>query len=189
MNLAINGKNVDIGEALRGRVEGSLNTAVAKSFDNALEGTETFSRGAHLFRVHISVHAGRGMVMQGPASSDEAYVALDGALTRIAKQLRRYKRRLDARHKGRGEETLAAQQYILAAESEDAEVAEDDNPTIVAEMPTEIGMLTVGEAVMGMDLVDTPAMMLRNRAHRRLNVVYRRPDGNIGWIDPEAHSA
>ena len=189
MNLAINGKNVDIGEALRGRVEESLNTAVAKYFDNALEGTVTFSREAHLFRVDISVHAGRGMVMQGSASNDEAYAAFDGALTRIAKQLRRYKRRLDARHKGRGEETQAAQQYILAAESEDAEVAEDDNPTIVAEMPTEIDTLTVGEAVMRMDLADTPVMMFRDRAHGRLNVVYRRPDGNIGWIDPEAHSA
>ena len=187
MNLAINGKHVDIGETLRGRVEESLNTAVTKYFDNALDGTVTFSRESHLFRVDISVHAGRGMVMQGSANNDEAYAAFDGALTRIAKQLRRYKRRLDGRHKGRGEETLAAQQYILAAESEDTEVAADDNPTIVAEMPTEIATLTVGEAVMRMDLADTPAMMFRNRAHGRLNVVYRRPDGNIGWIDPEAH--
>ena len=187
MNLAINGKNIDIGEALRGHVEESLNTAVAKYFDNALDGTVTISREAHQFRVDISVHAGRGMMMQGSASNGEANAAFDGALTRIAKQLRRYKRRLDGRHKKRGEETLAAQQYVLAAESEDAEVAADDNPTIVAEMPTEIDTLTVGEAVMRMDLADTPAMMFRNRAHGRLNVVYRRPDGNIGWIDPEAH--
>jgi len=187
MNLAINGKNIDIGEALRGHVEESLNTAVAKYFDNALDGTVTISREAHQFRVDISVHAGRGMVMQGSASSGEANAAFDGALTRISKQLRRYKRRLNARHKGRGEEMLAAQQYILAPENEDTEAPADDNPTIVAEMPTEIATLTVGEAVMRMDLSDTPAMMFRNSAHGRLNVVYRRPDGNIGWIDPEAH--
>jgi ribosomal subunit interface protein len=184
MNLAINGKHVDIGEALRGRVEESLNSAVAKYFDKAPDGTVTFSREAHRFRVDISVHAGRGMVVQGASTNDEANAAFDGALARIAKQLRRYKRRLNARHKGRGEDMLAAQQYILAAESEDVEVAEDDNPTIVAEMPTEIATLTVGEAVMRMDLADTSAMVFRNRAHGRLNVVYRRADGNIGWIDP-----
>ena len=188
MNLAINGKHVDIGETLRSHVEESLNTAVAKYFENALEGTVTFSRESRLFRVDISVHAGRGMAMQGGATNDDAYTAFDGALTRIAKRLRRYKRRLKDHHKGRGEETLPAQQYILAAESEDAEVDAQDQPTIVAELPTEIATLTVGEAVMRMDLADIPAMMFRNRAHGHLNVVYRRPDGNVGWIDPaDAH--
>jgi ribosomal subunit interface protein len=187
MNLAINDKNIDIGEALSGRVEESLNAAVTKYFDNALEGTVTFLREAHLFWVDISVHARRGMVMQGSAIHDDAYAAFYGALTRISKQQRRYTRRLDGRHKGSGAEMLAAQQYILAAESVDAEGAADDNPTIVAEMPSEIDTLTGGEAVMRMDLADTPAMMFRNSAYRRLSVLYRRPDGNIGWIDPEAH--
>lgn len=184
MNVSINGKNVDIGGALRSHVEENLNATVAKYFDRALEGSVTFSRESHLFRVDISVHAGRGMAMQGGATKDEAYAAFDAALTRITKQLRRYKRRLNDRHKGRGEEILPAHQYILAPESEDTEVVEEDQPTIVAELPTEIATLTVGEAVMRMDLADLPAMMFRNRAHGRLNVVYRRPDGNVGWIDP-----
>jgi ribosomal subunit interface protein len=188
MNLSINAKHVDIGETLRSHVVDSLNGTVTKYFDNALDSTVTFSRESRLFRVDISVHAGRGMMMQGGATNDDAYAAFDGALMRIAKQLRRYKRRLKDHHKGRGEKTLPAQQYILAAQSEDSEVDVGDQPTIVAELPTEISTLTVGEAVMRMDLADTPAMMFRNRAHGRLNVIYRRPDGNIGWIDPDEAS-
>ena len=139
-----------------------------------------------MFRVDISVHAGRGLVMQGGGSADEAYAAFDGALGRIAKRLRRYKRRLCNHHKVRGpEETLAAQQYILAVESDDdEEVPEDAQPAIIAEMAHEIATLTVGEAVMRMDLADLSVMMFRNRGHGGLNVIYRRDDGNVGWIDP-----
>ncbi len=138
-----------------------------------------------MFRVDISVHAGRGMLMQGRGDADEAYAAFDGALGRIAKRLRRYKRRLCNHHKARGaEETLAAQQYIIAAESEDEEVPEEAQPAIIAEMAHEIATLTVGEAVMRMDLADAPVMMFRTRGHGGLNVIYRRDDGNVGWIDP-----
>ena len=80
---------------------------------------------------------------------------------------------------------MAAQQYILAAESDDEEeVPEDAQPAIIAEMAHEIATLTVGEAVMRMDLADVPVMMFRNRGHGGLNVIYRRDDGNVGWIDP-----
>ena len=185
MDLSINGKHVKVGEALRGHVQDNLKSAVAKYFDRAPDAAVTFSRESHLFRVDISVHAGRGMMLQGGAASADAYAAFDGALAHIAKRLRRYKRRLNDRHRGRGaDEFIPAQQYILAAEGEDADPAPEGQPTIVAELPTEIATLTVSEAVMRMDLADTPAMMFRNRAHGGLNVVYRRPDGNIGWIDP-----
>ena len=188
MNLAINGKNIDIGEALSGRVEESLSAAVTKYIDNALEGTVTFLREAYLFWVDIPVHARHGMVMQGAAIHDDAYAAFHETLTRISKQQRRYTRRLDGHHKGSGDEMLAAQQYILAAESVDAEAAADDNTTIVAEIPSEIDTLTGGEVVMRMDLADTTlTTMFRNSVYRRLSVLCRRPDGNIGWIDPEAH--
>ncbi len=185
MEISVKGKHLDVGVALRGYVEDQLKNTVAKYFTRAVDGTVIISREGHMFRVDISVHAGRGMLMQGRAAADEAYAAFDGALGRIAKRLRRYKRRLCNHHKVRGaEETLAAQQYILAAESDDGEVPEDAQPAIIAEMAHEIATLTVGEAVMRMDLADVPVMMFRNRAHGGLNLIYRRDDGNVGWIDP-----
>lgn len=184
MEISVKGKQFDVGDALRGHVEQSLNAGVKKYFTNALDSTVIFSREQRRFRADISVHAGRGLVMQGRAVADDPYPAFDSALNRISKQLRRYKRRLTNHHKGQDDGQLAAQHTIMAPESEEGEVGEKHQPTIVAEMPTEIAMLTTGEAVMRMDLADTPVMMFRNSAHGGLNVVYRREDGNIGWIDP-----
>jgi ribosomal subunit interface protein len=176
---------VDVGKALRDHVRDNLDANVRKYFDRALDARVTFSREARSFRADISVHPGRGMVVQGRAAAEDAYSAFDGALSRITKQLRRYKRRLRNHHKGRpGDETMAAQKYILSAEPDVDEVSEDGQPAIVAELPTEIATLSVGEAVMRMDLADNNVLMFRNRTHGGLNVVYRRRDGNIGWIDP-----
>ena len=185
MDISIKGKQVDVGEALREHVEENLDSAVTKFFDRALGSTVIISREAHFFRVDISVHARRGMLVQGRSNADDAYVAFDGALDRIVKQLRRYKNRLHDSRKGRGiDDVLPAQQYVLAPEDEEEEVPEEAQPVIIAELPTEIGTMTVSEAVMRMDLADVSAMMFRNRAHGGFNVVYRRRDGNIGWIDP-----
>ncbi len=183
MDISIKGKQLDVGDAMRGYAEDQLNSAVSKYFDKALDATVILSRDGHMFRAEISVHAGRGMVMQGGARAGDPYPAFDGALDRITKRLRRYKRRLRDHHKGRGAtETLPAQYSIIATEDED--LAVEDQPTIVAEMPHEIATLTVGEAVMRLDLAENPVMMFRNSATDGLNVVYRRADGNIGWIDP-----
>lgn len=185
MEISVKGKHVKVGEALRGHVGDNLNANVKKYFDRAIDANVIFSREGHMFCADISVHAGRGMVMKSGATGGDAYAAFDGALTRIGKQLRRYKRRLRNHHKGRGGgETLPAQQYIIAPEAADEEVPEEAPPTIIAEMSHEIATLTVGEAVMRMDLGDVPVVMFRNSSHGGLNVVYRRGDGNIGWIDP-----
>jgi ribosomal subunit interface protein len=186
MEISINGKRLDVGGALRGHVEEHLTTTVTKYFSKAHDATVTISREARLFRADISVHPIRGVLAKGHASADDAYAAFDAAAERIAKQLRRYKRRLNDHHKGRGgEESIPAQQYVIAAETEEEELPEQGQPVIIAELPTKISTLSVGEAVMRMDLADVPALMFRNRANGGLNVVYRRPDGNIGWIDPE----
>lgn len=183
MDISVKGKHLDVGEAMRGYVEDQLNAAVSKYFDRALDATVTLSKEGRQFRAEISVHAGRGLIMQGGAQADDLYPAFDGALGRIAKRLRRYKRRLRDHHKGRGaSETLPAQYSIIAAEEEKPEAG--DQPTIIAEMSHQISTLTVGEAVMRLDLSETPVMMFRNAATGGLNVVYRRADGNIGWIDP-----
>lgn len=189
MDISIKGKGLDIGDALRGHVEEGLTTAVTKYFARAHDGAVTISREAHRFRVDISVHPVRGMLVQAHATADEPYAAFDSGLERISKQIRRYKRRMTNHHKRRGgDEALPvlqpAHQYVIALEQGDEELPEEANPAIIAELPTQIDTLTVGEAVMRMDLADLPAMMFRNQANGGLNVVYRRSDGNIGWIDP-----
>ena len=185
MDISIKGKRLDVGEALRSHVEDHLAANVAKYFSKAHDATVTVSREAHYFRADISVHPVRGVLVQGHANADDAYAAFDFALAHISKQLRRYKRRLNDQHKRRAsEETIPAQQYIMAPEHPEDELPEEGQPAIIAELQTAIATLSVSEAVMRMDLADVPAIMFRNRANGGLNVVYRRPDGNIGWIDP-----
>ncbi len=193
MQLTVSGKRIDVGEALRTHVRSSLEAIVGKYFDRAQEGSVVFSREARLFRADILIHVGRGILLQSHSDADAPYTAFDGATERIGKQLRRYKRRLRAHHKDKSEkEIIAAQQYILAPENGEEEAdgsGELPRPVIIAEMTTEVATLTVGEAVMRMDLADLPAVLFRNSGHGGLNMVYRRADGNVGWIDPQGSSA
>jgi len=189
MQLSITGKQVDVGDALRSHVEDGLGTTVSKYFDNALEAAVVFSRNGQRFHTDISVHVGRGILLQGKADAEDPYHAFDLATAHIGKRLRRYKRRIRDHHKvgERATETVSAQQYILADEPHGEGAGDHDGEhehVVVAEMTTEIPMLKVSEAVMRMNLADLPAMMFRNSAHGGLNMIYRRPDGNIGWVDP-----
>jgi ribosomal subunit interface protein len=188
MQLSVTGKQIDVGDALRGHITTTLDAAVSKYFENAIEGSVTIARRGHAFRADISVHIGRNILIQGHAEEGDAYAAFDAACERIATRLRRYKSRLrDHRKSNRAEdEVTSASQYILAGDEDGEDKGpESDNPVVVAEMETGIETLTVSEAVMRMDLADTPAILFRNRAHGGLNMVYRRSDGNIGWIDPD----
>ena len=200
MQLTVTGKQIDVGDALRRHVEASLSTILGKYFGTAIEAHVVASREAHLSRVEISVHIGRGIVVNAHGAASEPYSAFDAAAERVAKQLRRYKRRLRDHHAkdavGVDERAMA---YILAPVAEEAEDEEpeeegagdgaDGGPALIAEMSTELPHLTVGEAAMRMDLADAPALLFRNRSHGELNLVYRRSDGNIGWIDPELAGA
>ena len=186
MKLSVTGKQIDVGDALRDHIETSLHATASKFFDNAMDGSVVLAKSAHLFRADISVHIGRNMLLQGHAEAGDAYAAFDAACDRIAKRLRRHKRRLrDHRKSGKDEEAMLANAYVLAGEDGEKESASGASPVIVAEMETQIRTMTVGEAVMRMDLADVPAMMFRNSAHGGLNMVYRRNDGNVGWIDPQ----
>lgn len=191
MQLSVTGKQIDVGDALRGHIETTLDATVSKYFDNAIEGSVVLTRRAHLFCADISVHIGHNMLLQGHAEANDAYGAFDVACDRIAKRLGRYKSRLRNHRKSRraDAEALIANQYILAGEEDAEENANEKNPVIVAEMTTPIDTLTVSEAVMRMDLAELPAVMFRNSAHGGLNVVYRRSDGNVGWIDPQGSRA
>lgn len=190
MDISVIGKNLDVGDSLRAHATDNLLEVVEKYFNHAIDATVVFSRDGSELKADISVHPGpRGLVVQSTSSGGDAYGAFDGALERVSKQLRRYKRRLSNHHqRARGsEDLLPAQQYVIQPETSDEEPHEDA-PVIIAEMETQIASLSVGEAVMRLDLGGTPLVMFRNSAHGGLNVVYRRNDGNIGWIDP-ANSA
>jgi ribosomal subunit interface protein len=188
MHLTVTGKQIDTGDAFRSHVEASLASILGKYFKTAIEAHVVLSKEAHLSRAEISLHIGRGIVVNAGAAGSEAYAAFDGAAERIAKQMRRYKRRLRDHHaKGRepSESSERATDYVLAPFAEEAEEDVGGAPAVIAEMSTEVPSLTVGEAVMRMDLAAAPVLLFRNRSHGELNIVYRRRDGNIGWIDPE----
>jgi len=188
MQLSVTGKQIDIGQALREHVTDALNGAVEKYFGNAMDGSVVFSREAHEFQAEITVHVGKGIQVQAHARAGDPYGAFDLAADHMAKRLRRYKRRLRDHHRStRNDEAIPAQAFVLAGENPDAEEPASDEPVVVAEMEAEIPSLTVGEAVMRLDLSNTPAMMFRNNAHGGLNMLYRRPDGTIGWVDPRGN--
>ena len=193
MQLTVTGKQIEIGDALRAHVESSLNSILDKYFKTAIEAHVVVAKEAHLIRAEISLHIGRGIIVNGGAAVGEVYAAFDTAAERVAKQLRRYKRRLRDHHAKIHEPAEVeerARDYVLAPVAEEAD--EDDvagAPTVIAEISAELPRLTVGEAVMRMDLADASVLLFRNRAHGELNLVYRRADGNIGWIDPELDPA
>ncbi|MCG8361582.1 MAG: ribosome-associated translation inhibitor RaiA [Kiloniellales bacterium] len=189
MQLSVKGKQLDVGDALRSHIEDSLERTLSKYFGNVIEAHVTVSREAHLYRATVSAHVGRHIQLAAQGDADDPYRACDSALDRLSKRLRRHKRRLRDHHKepGNEHETLSAQQYILAAEDGAEAESEEAGPAVVAEMVTEIPSLTVSEAVMRMDLAELPAMMFRNDAHGGLNMIYRRDDGTIGWVDPRGN--
>ena len=188
MQLSIKGKQVDIGDALRTHIEETLPPAVAKYFDRATDAQVVVSREGTLFKVDIQVHVSRPVLVQGQGQSQDPYGAYEEALEHDGKRLRRNKRRLTNHHPREDGVAVPALYRVVEAEEQTVEADEaegGDAPIIVAEMPHEIETLSAGEAVMRMDLGDLPALLFRNAAHGRLNMVYRRKDGNVGWVDPQ----
>jgi len=187
MEIIVKGKQIDLGESFRVHAEATLTQLVEKYFDRAIDAAVIISKDAHLVKADISVHPIRGITLQSAAGAADSYAAFDAASEKISKQLRRYKRRLTNHSKPRPEDSILAQQFIIQPEPSDAELpAEEAGPVIVAEMSQDIPVCTVSGAVMRLDLSDTNAILFRNSSHGRLNMVYRRHDGNIGWVDPEA---
>jgi ribosomal subunit interface protein len=184
MSLRISGKNLDVGDAFRIQVESRLNEAMKKYFDGGFNGHVTLEREGSGFRTECAIHLDTGIALQAEGRAQDARLSFDQAAERIEKRLRRYKRKLKEHHLARREEPLPAQSYILAANDEESEVAPDYAPTIIAEETTSLQTLSVGGAVMAMDLAEARVVVFRNAAHGGINVVYRRPDGHIGWIDP-----
>ncbi|RMA42834.1 ribosome hibernation-promoting factor, HPF/YfiA family [Rhodophyticola porphyridii] len=187
MRYQISGKQIDIGDALQTHVKECLGSAVSKYAERPTDANVIFSRSGHEYVCETTVHLSTGLTASAKASAHEIYAAFDSCCDKMEKQLRRYKRRLKDHHKERSQpvELFGASSYILAAsEHNDAAEPETLQPIIVAEMETKIPSLSVGEAVMQMEIAGAPLLVFRNEGHDGVNVVYRRDDGNVGWIDP-----
>jgi len=194
MDITVSGKQVDLSDALKTRVTQQLATITGKYFDHAQQAQVTFSRARCFFTCDINIHAGRGLTLRGEGEAADANSAFDDAAEHIGKRLRRYRRRMNehARDIANKERPQAALQYVLRQEEEEPETTTNGTvvtatyATVVAEVATDIAWLTVSDAVMRMDLADQPVLMFRNTTTEELNVVYRRSDGNVGWISPTA---
>lgn len=191
MDIRVSGHQVDTGEALRQRVADRLTAIADKYFERALSAHVTFGRGPHdhAFTCDIVAHVMQGVILKGSGQAQEAHACFDQAAERIEKQLRRYVRRLKDRHNGggRGEPAFAADTdaaYTVFAAPEEDEAA-GDHPPVVAETSVDIPDASVSDAVMLLDLRNTNALMFRNSATAKFNMVYRRQDGTIGWVEPK----
>lgn len=196
MDITVHGKQMDVGEALTTHIEDKIKDICEKYFDHAAFATVTVSKEGHghnEVKVNIIIKGGKNIDAESEATEFDPYVAFDSAAAKSAKQLRRYKRRLRDHHNRKQhtveEELMKARNYVLADEQDDEEQTVEhegeQEPIVIAEMTTSIETLSVSDAVMRMDLANETAYMFRNSKTDNINVVYRRKDGNIGWIDPD----
>lgn len=192
MDIRISGHQVDVGDALKTHVQDRLQGIADKYFSRAISAEVTFGRGPHDvgFRCDIVAHVMKGLVLKGSHPAQEAHPAFDGAAEKIEKQLRRYMRRLKDRHASETIEIAEAGAYdnagyTLFAESVSDEEQEADAPLIVAETRVDVPDASVGDAVMMLDLRNTAALLFRNSGTGAYNMVYRRGDGTIGWVEPQ----
>ena len=194
MQLSVHGKQMDLGDSLKAHIEGKLEDIDQKYFNRAIEATATLSPEGNAFtKAHVSFRIGKDIFVVADAKDTDPYAAFDSAAEKVAKQLRRYKKRLRDHHERLEEDNvIPAQNYVLSPEPE----AVDDNhnepetsaqPLVVAEMITNIQTMSVSEAVMRLDLSGENALLFRNPQHDGLNMVHRRSDGNIGWVDPRGN--
>jgi ribosomal subunit interface protein len=191
MPFRVSGKNLDIGEALRARIEQRITDATAKYFDGGFSGHVTMAKDGFGFRTECVIHLDSGIVLEAEALAADAYASADQAAVRLEKRLRRYKRRLRDHQAARGDGRVTAPSPLDAAsfataaptpESDDEDT--EFNPVIIAEAIPALKRLSVSDAVVELDSTDVPVVVFRHAGHGRVNLVYRRADGHIGWIDP-----
>lgn len=191
MDINVTGRKMNVGEALTQHVQDRLSIVSEKYFDRTIDGSTTFAKEGHLCRADVSLHPNQGVNLHSRGEAEDPYVAFEEAAEKVEKQLRRYKRRLKNHHNTPGREAAQeiARDAIIAPEPEEEAIntatADDDQPIIIAEGNREIPKVSVGDAAMLMDLADANAFMFRNSRSNSLEVVYRRRDGNIGWISPD----
>ncbi|MBU1175934.1 MAG: ribosome-associated translation inhibitor RaiA [Alphaproteobacteria bacterium] len=184
MVVRVTGKNMDVGDSLRAKAEEVIEAAVVKYFDGGYEGLLTIEHEGTGFSAECILHLDSGADLHAGAIAGDATAAFEDMAGHIEKRLRRYKRKLKSHRRKDGAAALAAQSYVLASTDEHDELAEDYSPPIIAESTENLEQMSIAEAVMALDLRQSSVVVFRHAGHGGLNVVYRRPDGNIGWIDP-----
>jgi ribosomal subunit interface protein len=192
MQVQVSGKHVDVGEALRERVGGELQSSIGKYFERGGDADVVVSRDGFGFRVDCTVALASGQKLQSHGLGGDAHAAFGQALHKIETRVRRYKRRLKSHTvAATAKAAETASLYVLQAPDSDEEEEDWDDAhappaaMVIAETEETLKTMTVSMAVMELDLTESQTIVFRNAAHGHLSVVYRRPDGNIGWIDPE----
>jgi ribosomal subunit interface protein len=185
MSVRVSGKHMEVGDAFRTKIEDRITDAVRKYFDGGYASQVTVEKSGSRFTADCKVHLDTGVVLQATGESQDPQSAFDGSSERIEKRLRRYKRRLKDHHANNGHAASSEVAYRVmdSGPDDEEEIPEDYAPVIVAETSKVLRTMTVASAVMALDLTDEPVLIFRNAGNDELNVVYRRTDGNIGWID------
>jgi ribosomal subunit interface protein len=192
MTLRISGKSISVGEALRSRVSERTDEVLRKYFDGNYSGHITLSKDGFGFRTDCSLHLDSGITLEADSNATDAYASADQALLMIEKRLRRYKSRLkdrSARKTYAANAALAdidAPSYVIEAPAEGDEEVTAYSPVIIAESTTSMKRLSVSEAVMELDLTGSACIVFQHGSSGRVNIIYRRADGNVGWVDPPA---
>ena len=190
MKIDISGQNLDTGESFRDYAETNLKKSIDKYFERAIAGSVILKKSLNNFSVRIIVTLTRRTKLESSGNSSDAHAAFDIALEKAEKRLRRYKRRLkDYRSKGDKKELIFAQETVLDSKDnlEEEVISEDGMPPVLMELSYNIEEMTTEEAIMKFDLENLNALMYRNISHQGLNMLYRRNDGAIGWVDPRGH--
>ena len=191
MQIKITGKHLDIGDALRTHIETKLQSLRERFFEGTVHGNVVLEKRRSLFLTDCTIHLATGLVLQAHAEDGAAMSSADGALAHLEKQLKKYKQRLKDHHRTPREmrEPREASRYVIQQEEHEGDEPTGLHAPVIAETSAVIPQLSVGEAVMQLDISTTPFVLFHNSKEGRLNVVYRRPDGNIGWLDPRATQA
>ena len=186
MSIRITGKHFDLGEAMRSHIVEKIDVALGKYFDGGVNGHVVIDHEGSGYRSDCTLHLSSGITLHSEGRAHEPYASFDQAADRLEKRLRRYKRRLKEHH---GNQNVAPvseslSNYVLEAPGEDEEEVHDFNPVVVAEQTGSLKTLAVAAAVLELDMTGAPVIVFRHASTERINVVYRRSDGNIGWVDP-----
>lgn len=191
MTLRVTGKGFDLGEAMREHVLSRVEAAIGKYFSGTVNGHVVVDHEGSGYRSECTLHLSSGITLHAEGRAHEPYASFDQAAERLEKRLRRYKRRLKDHHADAAAPSAASEtfaDYTLSAPDQDADEAQDFNAVVVAERTSSLKKMAVSDAVLELDLTGAPVVMFRHSANERVNIVYKRSDGNIGWIDPGAEA-
>ena len=184
MNVRVTGKHMDIGDSFRSRITGQINEAIDKYFGGGFSSQVLVEKSGSRFSADCKIHLDSGVNLHAEGKANDPQLAFDSALERIEKRLRRYKRKLRDHHQGENRAAMDIPYTVIESkDDEEEEVAENFAPAIVAETTKKLATMTVATAVMAFDMTDEPLLVFRKPGSSDLNIVYRRNDGNIGWID------